>query len=173
MITPSQVKVWFSYACQQMPGAEQACIYLGEPDKGPFRLFDTFSDSFTHNELIHSNVDAAMKRRKSVVTRVDADPLANENNQLLAVNAVQAVTDINSRNYLVTTPLLIDRQLYGAVSVEFKHDPATKTQDFLKQVETAIRWLQFLSLVDSGSYASTGDAALALQITARALSEDA
>jgi multidrug resistance efflux pump len=173
MITPSQVKVWFSYACQQMPGAEQACIYLGEPDKGPFRLFDTFSDSFTHNELIHSNVDAAMKRRKSVVTRVDTDPLANENNQLLAVNAVQAVTDINSRNYLVTTPLLIDRQLYGAVSVEFKHDPAAKTQDFLKQVETAIRWLQFLSLVDSGSYASTGDAALALQITARALSEDA
>ncbi len=173
MITPAQVKLWFSHACQQMNGLEQACIYLGEPDKGPYRMFDTFSDTFTHSELIHSNVDAAMKRRKSVVTRVEVDQSTNENRQLLAVNAVPAVTDINSRNYLVTTPLLIDRHLYGAISVEFKHDPVVKTQDFLKQVEAAIRWLQFLSLIDNGSNASSGDAALALQITARALTEDA
>ncbi|MGB5276646.1 MAG: HlyD family efflux transporter periplasmic adaptor subunit [Gammaproteobacteria bacterium] len=173
MITPSLVKVWFGYACQQMQGVVQACVYLGEPEQGAYKLFDTYSDAFTHSELIHGNVDAAMKRRKSVVTRVDTHQTEDENQQLLAVNAVRSVTDINSRNYLVTTPLLIDRQLYGAVSIEFKHDPAVKTQDFLTQVETAIKWLQFISTIDSGSYASTGDAALALQITARALSEDA
>jgi hypothetical protein len=171
MITPDLVKVWFGYACQQMQGVVQACIYLGEPDKGPYKLFDTFSDSFTHSELIHGNVDAAMKRRKSVVTRVDDNQAEVQDEQLLAVNAVQPVADISGKNYLVTTPLLIDRHLYGAVSIEFKHDPAVKTGDFLKHVESAIKWLQFLASTDTGS-GSGGNAALALQITARALSQD-
>ena len=173
MITPDLVKVWFGYACQQMQGVVSACIYLGEPDKGPYKLFDTFSDEFTFTELIHGNIDAAMKRRKSVVTRVDHNQSANQQEMLLAVNAVQAVTDISSKNYLVTTPLLVDRHLYGAVSIEFKHDSAAKTGDFLKYVESAINWLQFLSSTNAGSRGSSGNAALALQITARALSQDA
>ena len=172
MITPAQVKLWFGYACQQMQGVVQACVYLGEPDKGPFKLFDTFSESFTHSELIHSNIDAAMKRRKSVVTRVDVHQSENQSRQLLAVNAAGPVTDISSKNYLVSTPLLVDRQLYGAVSIEFQHEPAGGTQDFLSQVENAVGWLRFLSTLDSDSYASSEHAALALQVTARALSED-
>jgi len=173
MITPSLVQVWFGYACQQMQGVVQACVYLGEPDKGAYKLFDTFSDTFTQSELIHGNINAALKRRKSVVTRVDANQSEGENEQMLAVNAAQPVTGINSRNYLVSSPLLLDRHLYGAVSIEFKHDPAIKTQDFLRHVETAIKWLQFLSSSEVAGGGSSGNAALALQIATRALSEDA
>ena len=145
MITPSLVKVWFGYACAQMQGVVHACVYLGEPDKGPYKLFDSYSDSFVLTKLVHENVDAVLKRRKSVVTRVDAGQGENEAEHKLAVNASQTVTGINTRNYLVTCPLLIDRHLFGAVSIEFKHEPAVKTQDFLKQIEAAIKWLHFLA----------------------------
>ena len=172
MITPSLVQSWFGYACQQMQGVVQACVYLGEAERGPYKLFETYSDSFVHSELIHENVEAALKRRKSVVTRTGASQGEAEVKQLLAVNAAQPVSAISSTNYLITCPLLIERQLYGAVSIEFKNDPAVKNRDFLKNVETAIKWLQFLSSNNVGDSGSPGNAGLALQITARALSQD-
>jgi|GEM_PF-4623148 len=172
MITPSLVRVWFGYACQQMQGVVQACVYLGEPDKGPYKLLDSHSDAFVLTRLMHENIDAVLKRRKAVVTRVDAGQAGEENQALLAVNAARTVTDIAARNYLVTSPLLIDRYLYGAVSIEFRRDASVKTQDFLKQVEASIKWLQFLAGTDNVGTGSSDNAALALQITARALSQD-
>jgi len=172
MITPSLVQSWFGYACQQMQGVVQACVYLGEAERGPFKLFETYSDSFVHSELIHENVEAALKRRKSVVTRTGASQGEAEVKQLLAVNAAQPVSAISSTSFLITSPLLIERQLHGAISIEFKNDPAVKNQDFLKNVETAIKWLQFLSSNNVGDSGSPGNAGLALQITARALSQD-
>jgi multidrug resistance efflux pump len=172
MITPSLVKVWFGYACQQMQGVVQACVYLGEPDKGPYKLLDSHSDAFVLTRLMHENIDAVLKRRKAVVTRVDAGQAADADQALLAVNAARTVTDIAARNYLVTSPLLIDRYLYGAVSIEFRRDASVKTQDFLKQVEASIKWLQFLAGTDNAGAGSSDNAALALQITARALSQD-
>lgn len=178
MITPSLVQVWFGYACQQMQGVVQACVYLGEAEKGPYKLFETYSESFVHSELIHENVEAALKRRKAVVTRVEASQGEAEVKRLVAVNAAQPVSDINSTNYLVTCPLMIERHLHGAISIEFKHDPSAKTRDFLKNVEAAIQWLQFLASIDTSDSDSDSDsgssenAGLALQITARALSQD-
>ena len=172
MITPSLVQSWFGYACQQMQGVVQACVYLGEAERGPYKLFETYSDSFVHSELIHENVEAALKRRKSVVTRTGASQGEAEVKQLLAVNAAQPVSAISSTNFLITSPLLIERQLHGAISIEFKNDPAVRNQDFLKNVETAIKWLQFLSTNNVGDSGSPGNAGLALQITARALSQD-
>ncbi len=172
MITPSLVQSWFGYACQQMQGVVQACVYLGEAERGPYKLFETYSDSFVHSELIHENVEAALKRRKSVVTRTGASQGEAEVKQLLAVNAAQPVSAISSTSFLITSPLLIERQLHGAISIEFKNDPAVKNQDFLKNVETAIKWLQFLSSNNVGDSGSPGNAGLALQITARALSQD-
>jgi len=171
MITPSLVQSWFGYACQQMQGVVQACVYLGEAERGPYRLFETYSDSFVHSELIHENVEAALKRRKSVVTRTGASQGEAEVKQLLAVNAAQPVSAISSTNFLITSPLLIERQLHGAISIEFKNDPAVKNQDFLKKVEAAIKWLQFLSINNVSDSGSPGNAGLALQITARALSQ--
>lgn len=172
MITPSLVQSWFGYACQQMQGVVQACVYLGEAERGPYKLFETYSDSFVHSELIHENVEAALKRRKSVVTRTGASQGEAEVKQLLAVNAAQPVSAISSTSFLITSPLLIERQLHGAISIEFKNDPAVKNRDFLKNVETAIKWLQFLSTNNVGDSGSPGNAGLALQITARALSQD-
>jgi hypothetical protein len=176
MITQSLVQSWFGYACQQMQGVVQACVYLGEAEKGPYKLFETYSDSFVHSELIHENVEAALKRRKSVVTRTGASQGEAEVKQLVAVNAVQPVSAISNANYLMTCPLLIERQLHGAISIEFKNDPSVKAQDLLKNVEAAIKWLHFLSSTNSdinnGETGSSENAGLALQITARALSQD-
>jgi hypothetical protein len=172
MVTPSLVKVWFGYACQQMQGVVQACVYLGEAEKGPYKLFETFSESFVPSELIHENVEATLKRRKAVVTRIGASQGEAEVKRLVAVNATQPVSAINSTNYLVTCPLLIERHLHGVISIEFQHDAAAKTQDFLRNVEAAIQWLQFLSTNETSDSGSSENAALALQITARALSQD-
>ena len=174
MITPSLVQSWFGYACQQMQGVVQACVYLGEAERGPYKLFETYSESFVHSELIHENVEAVLKRRKSVVTRIGASQDEAEVKRLVAVNAAQPVSTVSSTNYLMTCPLLIERQLHGAVCIEFKDDPSVKTQDFLRNVEAAIKWLQFLSSNNTGNSdgGSPGNAAMALQITARALSQD-
>jgi len=172
MITPSLVQLWFGYACQQMQGVVQACVYFGEAEKGPYKLFETYSDSFVHSELIHENVEAALKRRKSVVTRIGAGQGEAVVKRLVAVNAAQPVAALSGTNYLITCPLLIERQLHGAISIEFKNDPSVKTRDFLKHVEAAIKWLQFLSSTNTGDSGSSGNAGLALQITARALSQD-
>jgi hypothetical protein len=172
MITPSLVQSWFGYACQQMQGVVQACVYLGEAESGPYKLFETYPDSFVHSELIHENVEAALKRRKSVVTRTGASQGEAEVKRLVAVNAAQPVSTVNSTNYLMTCPLLIERQLHGAISIEFKNDHAVKSQDFLKSVEAAINWLQFLSTNNVSDSGSPGNAGLALQIAARALSQD-
>ena len=174
MITPSLVQLWFGYACQQMQGVVQACVYLGESEKGPYKLFETYPDSFVHSELIHENVEATLKRRKSVVTRTGVSQGEAEVKRLVAVNAAQPASTVSSTNYLMTCPLLIERQLHGAISIEFKNDHAVKTQDTLKSVEAAIKWLQFLSNThtDTSDSGSSGNAGLALQITARALSQD-
>ncbi|MGD2053311.1 MAG: HlyD family efflux transporter periplasmic adaptor subunit [Gammaproteobacteria bacterium] len=172
MLTPSLVKVWFSYACQQMQGVVQGCVYLGEADKGPYSLLQASAESFAGSELVRENINAVLKRRKSVVTRIDASEGEAGVKRLVAVNAARAVTGIAGRNFLVSCPLLIERRLYGAVSIEFKHDPSVKTQDFLKHVESSIKWLQFLSAAETGDSGSNENAALALQITARALSQD-
>lgn len=172
MITPSLVQLWFGYACQQMQGVVQACVYFGEAEKGPYKLFETYSDSFVHSELIHENVEAALKRRKSVVTRTGASQGEAVVKRLVAVNAAQPVSALSNTNYLITCPLLIERQLHGAISIEFKNNPSVKNADFLKNVEAAIKWLQFLSSTNTGDSGSSGNAGLALQITARALSQD-
>lgn len=172
MITPSLVKVWFSYACQQMQGVVQGCVYLGEADKGPYTLLETGSRTFAGSELVRENINAVLKRRKSVVTRIDASQDEVEVKRVVAVNAVHPVSGIKGRNFLVSCPLLIERHLYGAVSLEFKHDPSNKNPDFLRHVEAAIKWLQFLSATETASGAPADNAALALQITARALSQD-
>ena len=174
MITPSLVQLWFGYACQQMQGVVQACVYLGEAEKGPYKLFETYPDSFVHSELIHENVEATLKRRKSVVTRTGVSQGEAEVKRLVAVNAAQPASTVSSTNYLMTCPLLIERQLHGAISIEFKNDHTVKTQDTLKSVEAAIKWLQFLSNThtDTSDSGSSGNAGLALQITARALSQD-
>ena len=171
MITPSLVKVWFSYACKQMPGVAQACVFLGEPDKGPFAVVEATSAEFAANAVVQENVNAVLKRRKSVVARVGAGR-ADTVKQLAAVNATQPVAAVSTTRYLITSPLLLARHLYGAVSIEFKNDPSVKNQDFLKDVEAAIKWLQFLASNESSDSGASANAALALQITARALSQD-
>jgi hypothetical protein len=172
MISPSLVQLWFGYACQQLQGVVQACLYFGEVEKGPYKLFETYPESFVHSELIHENVEAALKRRKSVVTRIGANQGEAEVKRLVAVNAPRPVPARSNTNYLITCPLLIERQLHGAISIEFKNDPAVKSQDFLKNVEAAIKWLQFQFSNNTADSGASGNAGLALQITARALSQD-
>ncbi len=172
MITPALVRVWFSYAYGQLQGAVQGGVCLGEADRGPFNIIEATSTSFVEGELFRENLQAVLKRRKSIVTRVGVSGDA------LAVNAPQSVTDINSKNYLVTCPLIVDRHLYGAVSIEFKPGSGNQKQDFLKHVESTIKWLELLSRPDNVGAGSphagteSPNAALALQVTARALSQD-
>jgi multidrug resistance efflux pump len=140
-------------------------VCLGEVDHGPFNIIEATSESLVDGELFREQLQAVLKRRKSIVTRVGVSSDA------LAVNAPKKVTDINCKNYLVTCPLLVDRHLYGAVSIEFEHDSSNQTQGFLKNVEAAVKWLEFLSHSENIG-AGSPNAALALQITARALSHD-
>jgi multidrug resistance efflux pump len=172
MLTPSLVQVWFAYACEQMQGVVQACVCLGDADSGSYQLLTASSESFAGEELVRENIDAVLNRRKSVVTRIGSGRDQAGTKRLVAVNAVRAVADIPTTNYLVTSPLLLNRELHGVISVEFSQESAANTREFLANVETAVKWLEFITNIESDDYASSQHAALALQITARALSHE-
>ena len=169
MDTVSLVKAWFKRACEQMHGNVQGCVYLGEANTGPYNCIEVSADSYTVNELVKDNINAVIQRRKSIVSRIGSAEASQVDSQRLTANGSNPVTGIDSKNYLVTCPILIDRQLLGAVSIEFKHDSNAQNNDYLQQLENAVKWLSFLLTSSSDVQAVSQDARLALQIAALSL----
>lgn len=162
------IKIWFSYALQQLNGISNACLFINEHDSESFSIVESTSENFSQSKRVHDNVKAVVMRRKSVVTTTAAELLSERKSSV--VNAKSAtVTDINSKTYLVTAPLIINQQLVGAVCFEFIHDRASKSRDYLSQVESSIAWLSCLSQLSTG--ASSQHAETVLKVTAMALSQ--
>ncbi len=159
-------QIWFRYACQQLNGIVDACLFVKDARGESFLLVESTSDNFSQSKYVYENIDAVTKRRKSVVTLVDSIQKSSVVNTNLAT-----VTGINAKNYLVTSPLIINKQLVGAVCFEFKPDKQSQTKDYLPQVESSISWLSSLSQILTG--AGSKEAELALKITAVALSQSA
>ena len=158
------LQIWFTYACQQMNGIANACLYINDAADDSYSLVESTSESFSQSKYVSDNIAAVVKRRKSVVTIIAAEQESS------VVNAKSAtVTGINTKNYLVTAPLIINKQLVGVVCFEFKHNNQSQSQDYLTQVESSIVWLSSLSQLLTGS--SSKEAELALKITAVALSQ--
>ena len=158
------LQIWFTYACQQMNGIANACLYINDAADDSYSLVESTSESFSQSKYVSDNIAAVVKRRKSVVTIIAAEQESS------VVNAKSAtVTGINTKNYLVAAPLIINKQLVGVVCFEFKHNNQSQSQDYLAQVESSIVWLSSLSQLLTGS--SSKEAELALKITAVALSQ--
>lgn len=156
-------QIWFKYACQQLNGVADACLFVRDEEDDSFTLVESTSESFSQSRHVFDNVDAVIKRRKAVVTLASVEQKSS-----LANGKTAAVTDINAKNYLVAAPLMINKQFVGAVCFEFKNNNQSQSQDYLSQVESSITWLSSLSQLLTGS--STKEAELALKITAVALS---
>ncbi|MFW2371658.1 MAG: HlyD family efflux transporter periplasmic adaptor subunit [Gammaproteobacteria bacterium] len=145
-----------------------ACLFISDHASGAFSLVESTSKDFSQSKYLQDNIQAAVMRRKSVVTILAAEKLPEQKSSV--VNAkTAAVTDINSKNYLVAAPLIINKQVVGAVGFEFKHVHRTKSNDYLGKVESSIAWLNFLSQLLPES--DSTDAESALKITALALSQ--
>ncbi|MCK4706047.1 MAG: HlyD family efflux transporter periplasmic adaptor subunit [Gammaproteobacteria bacterium] len=162
------IKIWFSYACQQLDGVSNACLFISDQASGSFSLKESSSEEFSQSKYVHDNVQAVVMRRKSVVTTVSAKQL-NEKKSSVVNDKSATVSDIKSKNYLVTAPLIINKQIIGAVCFEFKHDHQSQLPDYLGKVESAVVWLSCLPQMKSGM--DPGDAEFALKITAAALSQ--
>ena len=156
-------QIWFEHACQQLHGIVNACLYINDTVSGTCSLLESTSEGFAQSKSVCDNIDAVVKRRKSVVTLVAIEQRSVANGE------TAAVTDINAKNYLVAAPLIINKQFSGAVCFEFKHTSNSQSQDYLSQVEASISWLSSLSQMLTGS--SSKEAELALKITAVALSQ--
>ena len=162
------LEVWFSYACQQLDGIANACLFVSDHASESFLLVGSTSEEFSKLKYVNDNVQAVVMRRKSVVTVISAKQLSEQKPSV--VNGKSAtVTYINSKNYLVTAPLIINKQVIGAVCFEFKHDHRSQLPDYLGKVESAVAWLSCLPQIQSG--AGSRDAEFALKITAMALSQ--
>ncbi|NOQ89212.1 MAG: HlyD family efflux transporter periplasmic adaptor subunit [Gammaproteobacteria bacterium] len=147
-----------------MNGIANACLFVKGDNGDSFLLVESTSESFSQSKHVCDNIDAVVKRRKSVVTFA-----ASEQKASVANGKSAAVTDINAKNYLVAAPLIINKQFFGAVCFEFKNNNQSQYQDYLSQVESSIVWLNSLSQLLTGS--SSIEAELALKITAVALSQ--
>ncbi len=172
------IQVWFSSACQQLNGIADACLYVKDSAERSLTLVETTSQEFCQSKQVIENLQAAVKRRKSIVTINKSI----EQKQSVAIHAgSQNVTDIKSKNYLIAAPLIMDKQIAGVVCFEFIHNKHLPSQDYLSKVETAIAWLDCLSkllpTIDINNAANNptnntpNNAELALKITAMALSQ--
>ena len=162
------VQIWFSYACQQMCGVTNACLFINEQGGESFTIAESTSEAFSQSKHVHDNVKAVFMRRKSIVTAKAAESLTALESSVVNAKST-TVTDFSSKTYLVTAPLIMDQQLVGAVCFEFVHDRASKSQDYLLQVESSITWLSCLSQLSIG--AGSQHAETVLKVTAMALSQ--
>ena len=167
-MTNSIVQAWFSYACLQLNGIENACLFINENSSEAFSLAETTSEDFSQAKYVQDNAQSAIARRKSLVTISTAELLSEQ--RVSAISARSGnVTNIHSKNYLVAAPLVINKRVVGAVCFEFKHDSQLPSQNFLEKVESSISWLNCLVELESGS--GSKDVGFALKIIAMALSQ--
>ena len=111
------LQIWFKYACQQLNGVADACLFVRDGEDDSFTLVESTSESFSQSRHVFDNIDAVVKRRKAVDTFASVEQKSS-----LANGKTAAVTDINARNYLVAAPLMINKQFVGAVCFEFKNN---------------------------------------------------
>lgn len=162
------LKIWFSHACQQSDDIVNACLFISDLANKSYILAEASSEEFAQSKSVQDNMQAVVMRRKSVMTVVSASQLAEQ--EVAAVNAEASnVTDINGKKYLVTAPLIMDKQIIGVVSFEFRHDKQVQANEYLRKVESAIAWLSFWPKLKLS--ADSGDAGFALKITSIALSQ--
>ena len=158
-------EIWFTYARQQLDGVANACMYVNDAAGSSYTLVESSSEEFSHSKSVLDSVDAVVKRRKSVVS-----VMAVEQESSVANSRVATVTGIAAKNYLVASPMIINKQLVGVVCIEFFYDNNSPSRDYLAEVESSIFWLDSLSQLLSAS--SSKQAELALKITAVALSQE-
>ena len=179
-LSQNLIQVWFSSAREQLAGVNDACLYVIDREKKSLVLLDTTNKVFGQSKQLIKNTQAVMQRRKSIVTinshAQEHTDIANQAvmNQAVANQAQPLnVTSIKSKNYLVTTPLIVNKQIVGVVSFEFAHDNNLPAQDYLGKVEATANWLDCLSQLLPAITANTDaeNAEFALKITAMALSQ--
>lgn len=162
------IKIWFSFACQQLSDITNASLFINEQGGESFSLVESTSEDFAQSRQVSDNIKAVVMRRKSVVTSVAAEQVQEQ--QPSVVNAKSAsVTEISRKNHLVSAPLIIKQQLVGAVCFEFSHERAANSRDYLAQVESSIAWLSCLMQMPVG--AGSQNAESVLKATAIALSQ--
>jgi len=164
------IQVWFSSARQQLTGVTDACLYVIDAEKKSLVVVETTDKEFSQSKQLIENVQAAVKRRKSIVTITKSTRENQAAVNQIAVNQSQSlnVTSIKNKNYLVTAPLIINKQIVGVVCFEFAHDKQLPAQDYLGKVEATVAWLDHLS---QWLPETNNNAEFALKVTAMALSQ--
>ena len=149
-----------------MPGISDSCLFLSGEAKESFSLAETTSEAFSQSKYVHDSIQATLSRRKAVVTQ----QVSKQQPGSSAATAA-TVTDIHSKNILVTAPLVLNKQLAGIVCFKFKHTARSRLQspNYLESVESSIAWLSWLSQLPSAS--GPNDAESVLKVIVMALSQ--
>ncbi|VAW55811.1 hypothetical protein MNBD_GAMMA07-806 [hydrothermal vent metagenome] len=163
----SVVKIWFSYAFQHLGDVVDACLFEVESNNNSFVLSGSTLAEFSGLKVVHDTVHAVVKRRKSVVTVMPTNHITEK--KTASNSEPSGITADNSKHYLVTTPLIIKKEIIGVACFEFQHNDTTQTSDYLGKVETTVAWLRCLSQLKPGAGSQKSE--LALKITATALSQ--
>ena len=175
------IQIWFSSAHQQLAGVTDACLYvIGseniDAEKKSLVVVETTDKEFSQSKQVIENLQAAVQRRKSIVTvaRSVSENQATANHATVnkvAVNHAQPlnVTNIKNKSYLVTAPLIINKQIVGVVCFAFAYDQQSPAQNYLGKVEATVAWLNCLSQLLPET--NTHNAEFALKVTAMALSQ--
>ncbi len=153
------IKIWFSYACQQLPDIAESCLFFSDESQESFSLIEATSEEFSQSKAVHESLQAAVSRRKAIVIQQPAKRQVS--------SSASVVTDINSKNLLVSAPLIINKQIIGVVCYEFKYK--TPSPNYLEYVEAAILWLDCMSRLPIG--AGSKNAESVLKTIAMALSQ--
>ena len=115
------IQTWFAYACQQLHGVANSCLFVNDQSSDAFVLVESTSTDFSQSKYVHDNTQAVISRRKPVVTQVSAQDLLKQQS-MSNTAAHQVVAEISIKNHLITVPLIIDKKIIGVVCFEFNYE---------------------------------------------------
>ena len=84
------IKIWFSYACQQLPDIAESCLFFSDESQESFSLIEATSEEFSQSKAVHESLQAAVSRRKAIVIQQPAKRQVS--------SSAAVVADINSKN---------------------------------------------------------------------------
>jgi len=131
----------------------QGVVVLGEPDKGPFAPIAVWPEGSLGSPGLASAIENAMGKRHSTVE-----------------TARRITPDSRQKRDAIAVPLLVDKQICGAVAVEIEHAAEDRQQQVMEQLEWGSVWLE--TLVHRNRFTVSDRLVTVLELVATGLQHD-
>jgi RND family efflux transporter MFP subunit len=127
-------KPWFTQQCQALPGSRRAVLLTGPPDQGPYDHPLFWPEEQVEHSSLNRVIQASLSTKQSVVK--------TRNN---------AVEDTGEPLDAIACPVFFKEQLLGVFAIEMTNRSQLMQQTAVQQVQSGIKWLETMILMNTSS----------------------